>query len=64
MTIKELYQYYKSARNIGLQLGFAPNTPLTWKYKGYVPIAAQHKIERKSLGRFKANINDIPRDKP
>ena len=60
MLLEDLYKRYKSARNIGTQLGFAANTPLYWKRIGHIPIAAQLRIERLTNGLFKASIQDIP----
>lgn len=39
------------------QLGFAPNTYLGWKKKGFVPYLTQLIIEKKTDSRFKADVS-------
>ncbi len=63
MKYEQLYKHYKSARNMAIELGFAANTPLGWKKKGYIPIKTQMLIELYTKGLFKASTSDVPCDK-
>lgn len=57
MLIEELHSYYGTWADTMRQLGFAPNTYLGWKKKGFVPYLTQLIIEKKTDSRFKADVS-------
>ena len=58
MTYEEIIEVYGTAYMISKKIGFAPHTPFNWKRLGYVPEAAQLKIERHSSGKLKYKYED------
>ncbi len=60
MTIKEVYDYFKSWYQIYKQVGFCANTPKNWRKKGFIPADSQLKIERYTEGKLKFRSEDIP----
>lgn len=59
MTVEELYDYYGSKwTNVIKALDIGSNTIYKWRKRGYIPIASQMKIEKKTGGLFKAKTLD------
>lgn len=57
MTINEIYDYYGKNWSRAMQdLRVGVNSYQYWMKVGYIPIATQIKIERRSKGLFKAEI--------
>jgi hypothetical protein len=58
MTIDEVIKYYGSCYAIYKECGFAHGSPYHWKKQGYIPSAAQRKIEQLTQGVLKAELDD------
>lgn len=55
MTIEELYEHYKNARNIINEFGIKPSHIYNWVHRGRIPQVMQRVIEKKTDGALKAD---------
>ena len=58
MTVDEVWKWFGSGYSISKDGGFAHGSPYYWKQQGYVPVAAQRKIEQFTNGELKASLDD------
>lgn len=57
MSIDDVYEYFESNWSHATRtLGLGHNTYLNWKKIGYIPMATQRKIEKKTKGKLKADV--------
>ncbi len=59
MKLEEVLEHYKSCYMICKQVGFSSHTPANWKKIGYIPAAAQARIQKHTNGKLKLNIDDL-----
>ena len=58
MTVDEVWKWFGSGYAISKDGGFAKGSPYHWKRQGYVPPAAQRKIEQLTGGDLKTELDD------
>ena len=58
MRLEELKEYYKTYAAITRLAGMGMNNHQYWKKIGYIPYPTQLVIEKKTKGKFKANLDD------
>ena len=58
MTITEAIQYFGNKRELARICGFKMALPHLWKFRGFIPIAAQMQIEEITDGKLKARLVD------
>jgi hypothetical protein len=56
MLMKELHDYYGNWSKLTRELDLGISTYQGWVKKGYIPYTTQLIIEKKTKGKFKANI--------
>ena len=62
MKIDEVIKYYGSGNQLELITGITRPNVNYWRKVGHIPIAMQHRIEKLSCGKLKANILDCGHD--
>ncbi len=62
MTLDEVIAYFGSTVILNQVTGMSRNNIANWKRMGYVPILSQVKIERRTGGALKANLEDTHAD--
>lgn len=62
MTLDELKQEFKTSYEFQKRTRMAHTNWINWFGRfGYIPIESQIKIEQRTNGKLKANLNHIPR---
>ncbi len=56
MLLQELYGFYGSWAKLTRELGLGSTTYQPWVKKGYIPYTTQLLIEKKTKGKFRADI--------
>jgi len=62
MTIEEVYNYFKSGRQMQIKTGLSHSNFQRWKQYGYIPITTQMKIERLTDGDLKASLSHCKKE--
>ena len=60
MTFEDIRKYYKTSYRFTQRTGMSPSSFLHWKYKGYIPIASQHRLEQITEGKLIADTAHDP----
>ena len=58
MTPKDVKEFYRSNYNFNKQTGMSSTTLANWLKWGFVPEAAQYKLERITKGKLKTQWSD------
>ncbi len=58
MTPADVKLFYKSQYNFNIQTGMSKSTLANWLKWGYVPEAAQYKLERITKGQLKTQWSE------
>ena len=59
MTYEEVLAHFGSCYRICKDVGFSGHTPFNWKKIGYIPAAAQARLEKHTNGVLKLDINHL-----
>lgn len=62
MTIDDVYNHYKSGRQMQIKTGLSHSNFQNWRERGYIPIATQMKIERLTDGALKADLSHCKKE--
>ena len=63
MLPEELREHYGTWAEMSRQLGLGATTYLKWMKKGYIPFETQCVLEKKTKGKFKANLKHCKSEK-
>ena len=58
MKLRDLIKFYGDFSDIHKNLGVTRQCVSFWKFRGYIPLAAQYKIENLTEGKLKASVKD------
>lgn len=62
MRPSQVREYYKTGYNFHQETGMSANTFYGWLKKGFVPVAAQSRIEKLTKGKLKASFHEEPEE--
>lgn len=60
MTIDEVMTFYRTAYNFEAVTGIKQQNCIYWRKVGYIPLTMQRRIQRKSRGKLKMEIELEP----
>ena len=63
MTIEDVILHYGSIYQLQLKTGICSTNLKYWRKVGYIPLPMQHRIQRKTRGKLRANEDHARRVK-
>ena len=59
MTLDDIKGFFGSSYNFHLATGWTHACYHNWEKKGFIPIKSQMKLEKLTLGKLKASLDDL-----
>ena len=59
MTVKDIEKKWKYDCVFAMETGMSPGCLWNWRKRGIIPLLSQLRLERRTNGELKANLNDF-----